>query len=81
MSKKSNFPADDDDESSVAVKEEKYSQTREGEVELVFKEHRAFDLHIGATVYRFIGEPVKVPKSVLSHKDWTEEISGLFIIR
>ncbi len=51
-------------------------------VTLVFKENRKYELHIWNDVYTFWGqEPVEVPRSVLTHKDFHDEIKNLFIIK
>lgn len=57
-------------------------EVEEEEVILTFKENRAYELHIGRQIYRFIGRESKsVPSSVLVHKDFTERISKKFVIR
>lgn len=82
MAKKEMYPAEENSENIVGVDEPKYTPSKEGDVTLVFKENRAFDLHIGNIVYRFVGqEAIPVPRSVLTHKDFTEEISTYFIVK
>jgi len=51
-------------------------------VTLVFREPRKFELHIGRESYVFSGqEPREVPRSILSHHDFTDEIKNLFLVR
>lgn len=79
MAMKRDFPAEEVRDRLV----EKGLSVNEGSfVTIVFKERRSFDLHIGDKVYRFVGqESICVPRSVLTHKDWTEEISDMFIVK
>jgi hypothetical protein len=78
MSKKNDLMNEEIREPEIFEKKE----INKDEIEIVFTENRSFDLHIGDIVYHFAGQSsVKVPKSVLVHKDWTEEISKYFIVR
>lgn len=52
------------------------------EVILMFKQNRKFELRIGRNYYTFFGrEKIKVPKSVISHPDFTPEIKKYFVIQ
>jgi len=70
------------EDQKVGKKEETYSQSvPTDKVRLVFKGTRTFELHIGRKIYRFEGrEPKYVPKSVLDHKDFTEQTRKYFVI-
>jgi hypothetical protein len=59
-----------------------YDETPSEMVTLVFKEYRKFELHIGNEVYHFSGnEPVKVPRSVLAHPDFHDDVKQLFVVK
>jgi len=70
------------EEKKVGEDKPKFEQSKPtDQVRLVFKGTRTFELHIGRTIYRFEGRESKyVPKSVLSHKDFTEQIKDYFVI-
>jgi len=69
-----------EDEQIVTTEEKKTTGT--GMVTLVYTKNQTFELHVGGTMYRFTGQnPVAVPRSVLSHPDWTDEISKLFVVK
>ena len=67
-----------DDDGIVNVPEVNTGDT----VTLVFTKNRSFELHIGNTMYRFEsnGQAI-VPRSVLTHADFTDEIRQYFIIK
>lgn len=63
-------------------KTKKVEKSISGEVEMIFKQNRTFDLHIGRIVYRFEGRQKKrLPKSILNHPDWTNQIARLFVVK
>ena len=52
------------------------------EVTLTFKQNRTFELHIGRALVRFEGRESKtVPRSYLTHKDFTKQIADQFVIQ
>jgi len=72
------------DNKKIGKDKPKFEQSKDigsNQVRLVFKGNRTFELHIGRTLYRFEGRESKyVPKSVLDHKDFTEQIKQYFVI-
>lgn len=49
---------------------------------LTFRKNRKFDLHIGRKMWTFQGrEKLELPKTILGHKDFTENIKKNFIIQ
>jgi hypothetical protein len=53
----------------------------EKKVNIMFRENRKFDLHIGRNMITFLGRESKpVPVSWLKHKDWFN-VSKYFIVK
>jgi len=79
---RSYFNSEESEELKVGKDTETFHQSDPSEnVRLVFKGTRTFELHIGREIYRFEGRESKyVPKSVLSHKDFTDQIKKYFVI-
>lgn len=79
---KNKYPSEDLPEQSVGLYEPEEKVEATGDVTLVFKQNRSFELHIGGTIYRFDSHgQVSVPRSILTHKDFTEEIRRYFLIK
>ena len=69
-----------DEEKKVGKEVKTYKQS--DNVFLTFRQNRKFELHIGRKMYTFMGrEKIKVPKSVLDHKDFNKNIAKKFIVQ
>lgn len=73
--------ADNYDDESTGGAEMKFEPSREKDFELVFKENRSFELHVGRSVFAFapMGSNV-VPEWVVNHPDFIQQ-SDKFIKR
>lgn len=68
------------DEEKLRKSEEKFIQTG-GKVKLTFRQNRKFDLHLKRKVYTFHGKETKeIDRSLLDHKDFTDNIKQYFVI-
>ena len=61
----------------------KPTQKAKDEIMIMFKENRTFELHIGgAQPIKFEGRQwCKMPRSILSHPDFTDYIKDKFVIQ
>jgi len=67
----------------IPMKQEPKKKTTSGKraVEIMFKQNRKFDLHIGREMVTFRGrETKKVPKKWIDHKDF-ESVKQYFVIK
>lgn len=70
-----------DEDKKVGKEIEKFKQSSSDKVKMTFRGSRTFELHIGNTVHRFEGRVSKMlPKSILEHKDFTDNIRKNFVI-
>ena len=72
-----------DDKKYLGVEEEpiKKKVPKEETVNIMFRENRKYDLHIGRDMITFRGAEIKpVPKSWLSHRDF-QNVKKLFIVK
>ena len=54
---------------------------KEKTVEIMFRENRKFDLHVGRDMITFLGRKTKsVPAAWLNHKDF-KQVQKLFVIK
>lgn len=69
-----------DEDTQIGKSEEKFGQI-EGLVKITFRQNRKFHLHLGRNVYTFMGrESKEIPRKLLDHKGFTEEIKKYFVI-
>lgn len=77
MALKHNFPREE--ESSNRVEKEMRTEKM---VSITHKHNTTFELHVGGTMYRFIGQETReVPRSVLTHPDFHDKIRDYFIVK
>jgi hypothetical protein len=62
-------------------KANKVQTKKEKKVNIMFRENRKFDLHIGRDMITFLGRESKsIPAAWLDHKDWNN-VSKYFIVK